>query len=79
MKANSFPDVDSRPALLGPRSLEKCTQFLLRVAWAATPGNLDIIPRALRIWQLLLTVSVLRQKSFFLCQTQEGWRRRRES
>ena len=36
MKVNSFPEVDSRLALLGPRSLEKCAQFLLRVAWAAT-------------------------------------------
>ena len=32
VKANSFSEVDSRPALLGPRSLEKCAQFLLRVA-----------------------------------------------
>ena len=36
VKVNSFPEVDSRPALLGPRSLEKCAQFLLRVVWAAT-------------------------------------------
>ena len=36
VKANSFPEVDSRPALLGPRSLEKCAQFLLQVAWAGT-------------------------------------------
>ena len=36
VKVNSFPEVDSRPALLGPRGLEKCAQFLLRVAWAAT-------------------------------------------
>ena len=36
VKVNSFPELDSRHALLGPRSLEKCAQFLLRVAWAAT-------------------------------------------
>ena len=34
VKVNSFLEVDSRPALLGPRSLEKCA--LLQVAWAAT-------------------------------------------
>ena len=36
VKVTSFPEVDSRPALLGPPSLEKCAQFQLRVAWAAT-------------------------------------------
>ena len=36
VKVSSTPEVDSRPALLGPRSLEKCAQFLLQVAWAAT-------------------------------------------
>ena len=36
VKVNSFPEVDSRPALLWPRSLEKCALFLLRVAWAAS-------------------------------------------
>ena len=58
VKVNSFPEVDSRPALLGPRSLEKCAQFLLRVAWAAS-----------RIWQPLLIVSVLRQKVFPVSDT----------
>ena len=32
---DSYPEVDSRPALLGPRSLEKCAQFMLQVARAA--------------------------------------------
>ena len=27
VKVDSYPEVDSRPALLGPRSLEKCARF----------------------------------------------------
>ena len=47
VKVNSFPEADSRAALLGPRSLEMCAQFLLRVAWAATSGYLHIISTSL--------------------------------
>ena len=36
MKKISNPEVDSRPALLGFRTLEKCAQSMLQVARAAS-------------------------------------------
>ena len=76
---DSYPEVDSRPALLGPRSLEKCAQFRF---WSLELLHFEILtqfPRASRIWQPIAYSFSFASEEFFLCQTQEGWRGRRES
>ena len=57
LKADSYPEVDSRPALLGPRSLQKCAQFRFWYTWK------DIISTSFAYLEALI-VSVLLQKSF---------------
>ena len=69
VKVNSFPEIDSRPAFLGPHSLEKCAQFPLRVAGLLHFEIWTLFPRASRIWQPLLIVLVLHQKSFPVSDT----------
>ena len=47
VKVDSYPEVDSRPALLGSRSLEKCAQFRFWLLGLLHLENLDIISTSL--------------------------------
>ena len=65
VKVDSYPEVDSRPALLRPRSLEKCAQFSLLVASAGTLGNLDIISTSLAYLAVIAHCFSFASEEFF--------------
>ena len=70
VQVNSFPEIDSRPAFVGPHSLDKCAQFPLRVAGLLHFEVWTLFPRASRIWQPLLIF--LHQKSFSCVRHRRG-------
>ena len=72
VKLDSYPEVDSRPALLGPQFRFWSLELLHFEIWT-------LFPRASRIWQPVAHSFSFASEEFFLCQTQEGWRGRRES
>ena len=72
VEVDSYPEVDSRPALLGPCSVEKCAQFRF---WLLQLEHLEIctlFPRASRIWQSLHTVQFCVRKVFSCVSHRRG-------
>ena len=81
VKENSNPEVDSRPAPLGPRFYadwrrsvhNRCFRFSELLHFEIS----TLCPRALRIWQSVAHCFSFASEEFFLCQTEKGWRGRR--
>ena len=78
VKVNSFPEVDSRLALLGFAVWSSAHSFCFGLLGLLPPRNLDIISTSLANVAAIAHCFSFVSEEFFLCQTQEGRRGRRE-